>query len=168
MTACLQQNWHDAVAADERDDAAAFGWESPRRVDLAPHQDVGPSEFRFGRWCLVPAARLLLHNGRPVELGSRAFDLLHLLSSQRGSVVEKRAIVDFVWPSTIVEESNLRFQMAALRKALGPDGALIKTIPGRGYILAEEYSAAPVQGHSSNHSPRHSPELTQLQVVGSS
>src|SRR5213076_968984 len=106
-------------------------WESSRRVDALPNPDAGPVEFRFGHWCLVPAARLLLYKGRSVEIGSRAFDLLHLLSSERGMVVEKRAIVSFVWPSTIVEESNLRFQMAALRKALGPDGTLIKTIPGR-------------------------------------
>jgi DNA-binding winged helix-turn-helix (wHTH) protein len=55
-------------------------------------------------------------------------------------VVEKEAIVSFVWPNTIVEESNLRFQMAALRKALGRDRDIIKTIPGRGYFLAQEYS----------------------------
>ena len=152
MSACLQEQWHGEIAVDSRHGVTAFGWQSSRSAD---DQDVGPAEFRFGHGCLVPAARLLLYKGRPVELGSRAFDLLHLLSSHRGRVVEKRAIVDFVWPSTIVEESNLRFQMAALRKALGPDGALIKTIPGRGYILAEEYSAAPA-------------ELTQLQVVGRS
>jgi DNA-binding winged helix-turn-helix (wHTH) protein len=155
MSAYHQEKWHSEIAADDGDGATAFGWESSRRVDPPSAQDFGPAEFRFGHWCLVPAARLLLYKGRSVELGSRAFDLLHLLSSRRGTVVEKRAIVDFVWPSTIVEESNLRFQMAALRKALGRDGALIKTIPGRGYILAEEYSATPA-------------ELTQLQVVGRS
>jgi DNA-binding winged helix-turn-helix (wHTH) protein len=165
MASYLQRNWHDELA---NDDPMAFEWESSSRGDHLASQDAGPVEFRFGHWCLVPAARLLLYKGRPVEIGSRAFDLLHLLSSKQGSVVEKRTIVDFVWPSTIVEESNLRFQMAALRKALGPDGALIKTIPGRGYILAEEYSAAPLQVHSSSHSSRHSPELAQLQVVGRS
>jgi DNA-binding winged helix-turn-helix (wHTH) protein len=168
MSACLQEKWHDAKAADEYDGPTSFGWESPATVDRPSCQEVGPAEFRFGRWCLVPAARLLLHKGRPVELGSRAFDLLHLLSSRRGMLVEKAAIVSFVWPSTIVEESNLRFQMAALRKALGPDGALIKTIPGRGYILAEEYSVGLAEEYPSNRPGRHSPELTQLQVVGRS
>lgn len=166
MSACLQEKWHGEIAADECDAPAAFGWQPSTSVDPPSHRDVGPAEFRFGHWCLVPAARLLLHKGQPVELGSRAFDLLHLLSSQRGMVVEKRAIVSFVWPNTIVEESNLRFQMAALRKALGADGALIKTIPGRGYILAEEYSAAPVEGPPSNHSRPQSSKLAQLQVVG--
>jgi DNA-binding response OmpR family regulator len=44
-------------------------------------------------------------------------------------------ILDTVWPLTIVDESNLRFQIACLRKALGEDCDLIKTISGRGYIF---------------------------------
>jgi DNA-binding winged helix-turn-helix (wHTH) protein len=50
--------------------------------------------------------------------------------------------VKLVWPTTIVEESNLRFQVAQLRKALAHDQDLIKTIPGRGYLFALEADAA--------------------------
>lgn len=140
MAACLQQKLHVEHFVNQGTEADAFiGREPARLPDAAPCQDLGPTEFRFGRWCLVPQARLLLRDGQPVDLGSRAFDLLHLLLCRRGSVVEKSAIVNFVWPSTIVEESNLRFQMATLRKALGNDRSMIKTIPGRGYILAAEY-----------------------------
>jgi DNA-binding winged helix-turn-helix (wHTH) protein len=143
MLAGLQEQWRDAVIEDDREASKSFGsWALARRIQPVVHQDIGPTEFRFGRWCLVPAARLLLRDGEPVDLGSRAFDLLHLLLSKRGLVVEKGSIVSFVWPNTIVEESNLRFQMAALRRALGDDRSLIKTIPGRGYILAAEYRPA--------------------------
>ena len=55
----------------------------------------------------------------------------------RGQLVDKTEIVRSVWPSTTVDESNIRFQVASLRKALGPEGDLIKTIPGRGYLLAD-------------------------------
>jgi DNA-binding winged helix-turn-helix (wHTH) protein len=143
MSAFLQEQWHEAPAEDQQGDVGLFA--GPRPVSegaTALHQDLGPLEFRFGRWCLVPRARLLLHDGSEVEVGSRAFDLLHLLLSKRGFVVEKNEIVSFVWPNTIVEESNLRFQMATLRKALGDDRDLIKTIPGRGYIFAAEYRLA--------------------------
>jgi hypothetical protein len=37
-----------------------------------------------------------------------------------------------------VDESNLRFQVASLRKALGQDRDLIKTVSGRGYLFAAE------------------------------
>ena len=143
MAACLQERWDGVAAKEERPATGTFGGLRPiRSPDRGAFQDFGPTEFRFGRWCLVPQARLLLRDGEPVEIGSRAFDLLHLLLCRRGFVVEKSAIVSFVWPNTIVEESNLRFQMAALRKALGADRALIKTIPGRGYIFATEYRLA--------------------------
>lgn len=140
MAARLEEEWRGAAVGDLAG-ASSRLWRGmpPREPDALPFQDLGCAELRFGRWCLVPRARLLLRDGRPVEIGSRAFDLLHLLLCRRGFVVEKNLIVSFVWPSTIVEESNLRFQMATLRKVLGEDRALIKTIPGRGYMLAADY-----------------------------
>ena len=97
----------------------------------------------FGRFCAVPCARQLLADGRPVRLGGRAFDLLVLLLNARGTVVSKDEIVNCVWPSISVEESNLRFQIAALRRVLGKDRDLIKTVSGRGYLLAAEVDHEP-------------------------
>jgi DNA-binding winged helix-turn-helix (wHTH) protein len=96
-------------------------------------------EFRFGPFRLLPRSRTLLRSEEPVECGSRAFDLLHVLLLSRGKVVSKEDIIRHVWPSTCVEESNLRFQMASLRKTLGSYRDAIKTIPGRGYLLASEW-----------------------------
>lgn len=94
--------------------------------------------MRFRRFTVLPNARQLLADGVPVELGSRAFDLLVVLLRSRGQIVTKAEIFNHVWPSTTVEESNLRFQMATLRTALGDDRDVIKTIPGRGYLLIAE------------------------------
>jgi DNA-binding winged helix-turn-helix (wHTH) protein len=102
----------------------------------------GLDELRFRGYRLLPSARILLKDGRPVCIGSRAFDILHVLVKARGCIVCKREIVKLVWPTTIVEESNLRFQVAQLRKALAHDQDLIKTIPGRGYLFALEADAA--------------------------
>jgi DNA-binding winged helix-turn-helix (wHTH) protein len=87
---------------------------------------------------VMPAARLVERNDRPVDIGSRAFDLLVLLLRRRGSVVAKDEILHTVWPSTLVTDGNVRLQIAALRRALGDAADLIKTIPGRGYLLAAE------------------------------
>ena len=92
----------------------------------------------FRAFRLLPSARILLRHGQPVEIGSRAFDLLHVLLRARGSVVERADIFRHVWPTTTVDDSNLRFQMSCLRKALGEDRELLKTVPGRGYLLAAE------------------------------
>jgi DNA-binding winged helix-turn-helix (wHTH) protein len=152
MPASFQQSSAHATVENTNDLAGPrTAWGFARRVDPAPAVDFSPTEFRFGGWCLVPAARLLLRDGRPAEIGGRAFDLLHLLLTRRGTVVEKNAIVAFVWPHTIVDESNLRFQMAALRKTLGTDRSFIKTIPGRGYIFAAEYDPRPSGRASSTH-----------------
>ena len=110
--------------------------------------------MEFGEFRVLPAARTLTLRERPVPLGSRAFDLLVVLLRSRGRVVTKEEIVRDVWPSTFVDESNLRFQMAVLRKALGQERDRIKTIPGRGYLFAGEDSgrvaaAGPAEGDRS-------------------
>jgi DNA-binding response OmpR family regulator len=101
----------------------------------------------FGRFCVHPCARQMFENGRPVELGSRAFDLLVMLLNSRGNVVSKNEIMQGLWPSTIVEECNLRQQMAFLRKALGDYRDLIKTVPGRGYVFAADADSEPLGPH---------------------
>jgi DNA-binding response OmpR family regulator len=94
--------------------------------------------LKFRRFDVLPGERMLLRDGRQVEIGSRAFDLLVILLKSRGALVTKHEIVSHVWPSTVVGESNLRFQMGSLRKVLGEDRDVIKTIPGRGYQLVAE------------------------------
>jgi DNA-binding winged helix-turn-helix (wHTH) protein len=44
-----------------------------------------------------------------------------------------------VWPGAVVEENTLQAQISAIRKALGPDRGLLKTIAGRGYRLLGDW-----------------------------
>lgn len=87
--------------------------------------------------------REVFRNGVPLRVGTRAFDILELLISCPGRLVSKDEILQRVWPDTVVEENNLQVHVSALRKALGADRDLIRTIPGRGYMLmcAEDDSA---------------------------
>ncbi|WP_244422750.1 winged helix-turn-helix domain-containing protein [Sinorhizobium meliloti] len=88
---------------------------------------------------LDPVRGLLRRNGQSVTLGHRGLALLRALLEARGGVVSKTDLIERAWPGTIVEESNLTVQIAALRKALGlaPDGReWITTIPRTGYRLA--------------------------------
>jgi predicted ATPase/DNA-binding winged helix-turn-helix (wHTH) protein len=90
----------------------------------------------FGPFMLYVEQRLLLENDRPVRLGSRAFDILAALAERAGEVVGKEQLIARAWPQSFVEESNLKIQVSALRRALG-DGQVgnryIVTVPGRGY-----------------------------------
>src|SRR5688572_33478281 len=92
----------------------------------------------FGRFKVVPHRRELLADGKPVDLGGRAFDTLLALIEAGGSVIDKDALLRKVRPDRVVEENNLQAQISALRKAFGADRDLIRTVAGRGYQFAGE------------------------------
>ena len=74
--------------------------------------------LQFGRFRVLLRHRLLLADGAPVELGTRAFDLLLVLLDADGSLVSKKELLSRVWPDVVVSEENLKVQIAALRKDL--------------------------------------------------
>src|SRR6267154_5001481 len=102
---------------------------------------TGSEVIDVGGFRLGSSTRALTRKGAPVPLGDRALDILLALIERRGQVVSKKELFEIVWPKTVVEESNLRVNIAALRKALG-DGQLgsrfITNIPGRGYAFIAE------------------------------
>ncbi len=89
--------------------------------------------IEFGRFRVLLRQRQLLADGVPVELGTRAFDLLLALLEADGLLLTKEKLVSRVWPDVVVSEENLKVQVSALRKALGADRDVIRTEFGRGY-----------------------------------
>ena len=126
-------NARPTVAADESD-APGVGSEPAKVVTL------GEQALSFRNFRLLPGARILLRDGQPVDIGSRAFDLLHILLRSQGAVVERDIIMRHVWPTTTVDDSNVRSQVSRVRKALGGHRDLLKTVPGRGYLLAADHA----------------------------
>jgi predicted ATPase/DNA-binding winged helix-turn-helix (wHTH) protein len=110
-------------------------------VPTAPTEDT----VLFGPFRLKAAQQLLLKGDTPLQVGSRALDILIALVDRAGEVVSKDELVARAWPSTVVDEANLRAQVAALRKALG-DGVdaarYVATVPGRGYRFVAPVSRA--------------------------
>jgi predicted ATPase/DNA-binding winged helix-turn-helix (wHTH) protein len=100
--------------------------------------DGSRTVMRFGSCQLHLHRRELLVKGAPVHIGSRAFDLLRLLVEARGELVTKDEILNRVWPGRVVEDNTLQFQISTLRKALGEDRDIVKTISGRGYRFAAD------------------------------
>lgn len=94
--------------------------------------------YVFGPYTLLSRRRILMDGDQPVQLGSRAVDILLALIERAGEVVGKDELVTRAWPDTHVEESNLRVHIAALRKALGdgqPGQHYVVNVPGRGYCF---------------------------------
>lgn len=52
----------------------------------------------------------------PVAIGSRALDILGALIMRPGDLVTRDELIAAVWPTTVVEDSNLNMQIAALRR----------------------------------------------------
>jgi predicted ATPase/DNA-binding winged helix-turn-helix (wHTH) protein len=102
-----------------------------------------PAIVEFGRFKVVRHRRELLADGRPVELGGRAFDTLMALIDACGTVLDKDQLMSLVWPDRVVEENNLPAQIAVLRKVFGADRHLIRTVAGRGYQFTGEIRATP-------------------------
>ncbi len=102
--------------------------------------------YEFDGFRLDPHKRLLLRDGQPVRLKSKAFALLLVLLERRERVLEKDELMQAVWPDTTVEENNLTVHMSALRKALGETAGApghIVTIPGQGYRFTAEVKETP-------------------------
>src|ERR1700733_4124548 len=114
-------------------------------MNPAPQRSAG---IAFGRFQLLPGSRDLIADGRPIKLGGRAFDVLMALIELPGAVVSRDALKGRGWPNRTVEDNNLAAQIVTLRKALGPEHGLIRTVAGRGYQFTGEIrplSAATVE-----------------------
>lgn len=97
----------------------------------------------FGSFSLDPLEYRLTRHGQPVALSPRPFDLLVALVTRAGRLATREELLREVWKDTVVEQSSLNAAMSVLRQALGDEaGALIETVPGRGYRFIAPIDAA--------------------------
>ena len=67
-------------------------------IAAVDHVPDAPVIVEFGRFRVLLRRRQLLADGVPVELGTRAFDLLLVLSEADGLLVSKEELLSQVWP----------------------------------------------------------------------
>jgi len=98
-----------------------------------PHDNV---TYKFGPYQLDLNERMLTRDGETIALAPKVTDILIMLVTNAGQLVEKDELLKRVWPDTFVEEANLSQNIFMLRKALGDDRAepkYIDTVMRRGY-----------------------------------
>jgi DNA-binding winged helix-turn-helix (wHTH) protein len=100
--------------------------------------------YRFDNFYLDAANRRLLRDGQPLALNSKYFDVLLLLVSRGGQLVEKASLFEEIWSGVFVTDAALTQCIKDIRKQLGDDAAnprYIKTVPKHGYVFIGEVTA---------------------------
>jgi TolB-like protein/DNA-binding winged helix-turn-helix (wHTH) protein/tetratricopeptide (TPR) repeat protein len=106
------------------------------------------ANWLFGPFCLDPEQRVLLRDGKPIALTTKAFEILNLLVENHGRALSKEEMMRQVWPDSFVDDSNLAQHIFHLRKVLGDThqgGAYIETLPRRGYRFVAGVQSAPAK-----------------------
>jgi len=130
--------------------------------------------LEFGRFRVLLRQRQLLFEAVPIELGTRAFDLLLVLLEADGALVTKNELLSRVWPGIVVSEENLKVQISALRKALSESRDLIRTEFGRGYRFTaalrsnagSTVCAPPTRQRRRSHRRRRAQAISSLSPYG--
>jgi TolB-like protein/DNA-binding winged helix-turn-helix (wHTH) protein/tetratricopeptide (TPR) repeat protein len=94
--------------------------------------------YEFGEFQLDALRRVLSSrsDGNTLQVTARVFDTLLYFVEHAGQLLEKRTLLDALWPNAAVEEGSLTHTVHALRRVLGEhpdDHRFIVTVPGRGY-----------------------------------
>jgi predicted ATPase/DNA-binding winged helix-turn-helix (wHTH) protein len=99
--------------------------------------------YEAGSLAIDAGRRELRARGVLIPIGGRAFEIIETLVRSAGELVTKDELMGRVWPGAIVGEATIQVHISAIRKALGPDRAILKTTSGRGYRLLGRWTARP-------------------------
>lgn len=120
--------------------------------------------LRFSHFELIPAERVLRMPGKPVNLGSRAFDLLPVLAQRHPRLVSKQELLDRVWPGLVVAQHSIATQIGKLRKLLG--SSALATLPGYGCRSTAQPMTPPASAPSPATRPRHNLPDPRTRCIG--
>jgi DNA-binding winged helix-turn-helix (wHTH) protein len=92
------------------------------------------NRIEFGGFAADLNSGELSHNGQPVKIQRKTFQLLELLLESQGEALTRQRLYDLLWPGVYADiEHGLNTQVLKLRHLIGK--ASVETTP-RGYRLA--------------------------------
>ena len=106
--------------------------------------------FIFGDFHFDPNRRALCRGDAKISLAPKTSDLLLILLQNAGKVLTRQQLLEQLWSGVFVVEEVLTFQVSELRKALGDQGGLVRTVRGEGYKWDGEATAMATPAPSSN------------------
>ncbi len=99
---------------------------------------VRTPQFYLGSLTLNANNGKVLSGGNAVTLTSKEFSILKLLFENKGRIITRDKIIRCLWGyDSDVDERIVDTHIKNLRKALGENAKLVKTVRSRGYILEE-------------------------------
>ncbi|HEU4664311.1 MAG TPA: winged helix-turn-helix domain-containing protein, partial [Dokdonella sp.] len=100
--------------------------------------------WRFGDVRIDPGRHVLQVRADTVEIEPKPFALLIALAEARGDVVDKRDLLERLWPRQIVTDAVLNQCVLRARQAIGDDDhRMVVTVHRRGYRLGPAVEAIP-------------------------
>ena len=103
----------------------------------------------FGPFQLDRRDERLWRGSEAIPLPPKTFAVLCCLVTQAGQLVTKDALLEAVWPETVVSEAVVTVAMSALRRVLGDQAhtpRFIETVHGRGYRFVAPVSTPGAPG----------------------
>lgn len=95
-------------------------------------------QFYLSSLTLNPNNGKVISAGVEVTLTAKEFSILKILFENKGKIISREAIIRILWGYDCdIDERIVDTHIKNLRKALGDNSKLIKTVRSRGYILEE-------------------------------
>jgi TolB-like protein len=94
----------------------------------------------------VDPARLVVQrpDGTEQPLRAKSMEVVLRLARTPRRVVTRAEMMEHVWPDIFVTDDSLTQCIVEIRRALGAEAAMLRTIPRRGYMLDAEADVPPV------------------------
>src|SRR5215470_1726440 len=109
--------------------------------------ETGHRVYAFEGFTLNATSRSLKSGNCDLELRPKSFDVLCCLVEHAGELVPKDEILRKVWSGIHVTDESLARCVSDIRRSLNDrEQRIVKTVPGRGYLLAVPVSRVLADG----------------------
>lgn len=109
------------------------------RAVLRRHGGTASNQIRFAGLIFDPLAGTLMVNGKSATLRNKELRLLEVFLSAPDRIFSKAKLVDRLFSyDEDVSENAIEVYVGRLRKHLAGSGAVIQTVRGLGYRIAQE------------------------------
>src|SRR5688500_8158619 len=99
---------------------------------------IGSVRFQLGEFTLDLDQRQLFRADEAQKISPKALALLEVMARRSPGALSKNEIHGLLWPGEFVEDGSLHNLVSEIRRVLGEDRGLLRTVPRYGYALTIE------------------------------